>query len=53
MPSLVEKGNTIHIPAHFLGGEKSEKITLSWSQWLRTQTQEYYVCNYTVKSGGT
>ncbi|KAI4912509.1 hypothetical protein J4E90_005913 [Alternaria incomplexa] len=51
MRSLVKKGNTIHVPAHFLGGEKSEKITLNWSQWLGSHSEDYYVCNYTVKSG--
>jgi len=53
MPYLVQKGNTIHIPAEFLGGEKSSTITVNWSQRLSSRQQDYYVCNYTVKSGGT
>ena len=53
MSSLVEKGNTIHVPAELLGGEKSSKFTVTWSQNLRTRNQEYYTCTYTVKSGGT
>jgi len=53
MRSLVKKGNTIHVPAHLLGGEKSEKITLNWSQWLESHSEDYYVGNFTVKSGDT
>ncbi|KAI4608964.1 hypothetical protein J4E80_008709 [Alternaria sp. BMP 0032] len=52
MPYLVQKGNTIHIPAEFLGGEKSSTITVNWSQRLSSRQQDYYICNYTVKSGG-
>jgi hypothetical protein len=53
MSSLVEKGNTIHVPVESLGGEESNKVTVSWSQMLKTRTQDYYVCKYTVKSGGS
>jgi len=48
--TLVNKGFTLHVPAESLGGEKSKKITVSWSQWLGTRSQEYYVCNYTITS---
>jgi len=49
----VNKGNTILVPAESLGGEERKKITVSWSQWLGTRSQEYYVCNYTVASSRT
>jgi hypothetical protein len=52
MSSVVEKGHTIRIPAESLGGEKSEKITVSWSQMLRTRTQDYYVCKFANQSNG-
>ncbi|KAI4687488.1 uncharacterized protein J4E88_003077 [Alternaria novae-zelandiae] len=48
--TLVNKGFTLHVPAESLGGEKSKKITVSWSQWLGSRSQEYYVCNYTITS---
>lgn len=52
MSSFVEKDNTIYVPAEFLGGEKGRKVNVTWSQSLRQRNQEYWVCKYTVKSGG-
>jgi hypothetical protein len=52
MSSLVAKGSTIHVPAEFLGGEKGKKITVTWSQSLRSRTAEYWICKYSVESGG-
>ena len=52
MSSLVAKGNTIHVPAQFLGGDQGKKITVSWSQNLKSRSAEFWICKYTVKSGG-
>ncbi|KAG9187008.1 hypothetical protein G6011_10116 [Alternaria panax] len=52
MSPLVSEGNTIYVPAECLVGDERKKVTVSWSQMMRTRTQEYWVCNYQVKSGG-
>ncbi|KAH7071881.1 hypothetical protein BKA63DRAFT_59185 [Paraphoma chrysanthemicola] len=49
MPTLVQKGNKIHISPHDL---ENNKIKIQWSQSLRTRTEEYYFAHYTVPSGG-
>jgi len=53
MSSLVQKGDKIHVPAELLGGEKSKTVTVTWSQKMKTRTQDYYMCTFDVKSGGT
>lgn len=52
MSSLVAKGNTIHVPTHFLGGDQGQKVTVNWSQNLQSRNADYWICKYTVKSGG-
>ena len=52
MASLVAKGNTIYVPVQFLGGNEGKKINVSWKQSLKSRSEDYWICKYTVKSGG-
>lgn len=52
MSSLVAKGSTIHVPAQYLGGDQGKKVTVAWSQTLKSRKEDYWICKYTVTSGG-
>ncbi|KIW92486.1 uncharacterized protein Z519_06333 [Cladophialophora bantiana CBS 173.52] len=51
MAPLVNKGDTIYVPAEFLGGNNGKKLTIHWSQMLRSRNEDYWLCKYTVESG--
>lgn len=51
MSYLVEKGNTIYVPAEYLGGDKSQKTQVALQQMMREKKADYWVCKYTTKSG--
>jgi hypothetical protein len=47
--SAVEKGNTIYVAVNDI---EKDKITVKWRQSFKDRQEDYYVCNFTSKSGG-
>ena len=48
----VQKGNQVYVPANTLGGTEGQKLTIKWSQSMKSRSEEYLVSKYTNKSGG-
>ncbi|MCJ1264292.1 hypothetical protein MMC22_004163 [Lobaria immixta] len=46
----IEKGNTFYVPADYLGGDQGRKVTIEWSQMMKSRSEDYYLSKYTNKT---
>ncbi len=49
----IEKGNTFYVPADYLGGAQGKKVTVKWSQMMKSRSEDYWICKYTNKTANS
>ncbi|KAL9608380.1 MAG: hypothetical protein Q9167_006777 [Letrouitia subvulpina] len=49
----IEKGNTFYVPGDYLGGAQGKKVTVKWSQTMKSRSEEYWICKYTNKTANS